>query len=551
MNEENKEKVRSNVCLIKDCNRLIHKESKYCIFHTGAEEKTEEEFKKALKEYVDKTKKEDNDYHFEKFIFVGDINFKEDFDIEIFKNASFFEAIFEGDVNFTGINFDGDTYFISTIFKKTTFFTGVTFEGNSVFIKTTFHGDANFTTTTFNGEADFKSTNFESFTRFNFLKFNGVADFREATFKMNTEFKNTSFMSIANFEVVKFNGHFSKFMNTTFIDNANFFVVKFKGNADFRGVTFNHDANFEEATFENDVDFRCKYFFKDLNFSKIETLPGKKIFFRMNNKEGKIYFNRAYLENTYLDLELTEGLLIDFSNALLRNTKIKKFQIENHISQEKEGQFLKAMEVYLLLKNNFHSIGRYNDESWAFTKERDMEKSSKSFYSLINKYKKYGLFKKILKKGNLLKRVIVKSKIFSKWLFSKKAFEWFNLSVSDYIYQYGENPKRVIRFALIIIFLFAIILNFSGIINSDRSNLIIEIIKENQGDGYTLRYFGPILGSFLNCLYFSVVTFTTLGYGDFQPAVGASRFFVSLESIIGAITMALFVYTFARRTGGR
>jgi len=81
--------------------------------------------------------------------------------------------------------------------------------------------------------------------------------------------------------------------------------------------------------------------------------------------------------------------------------------------------------------------------------------------------------------------------------------------------------------------------------------LLIEFIKENQDDEYTLKYLGPILGSFLNCLYFSVVTFTTLGYGDLQPAVGLSRFFVSLEAIIGAFTMALFVYTFARKTGGK
>ena len=101
------------------------------------------------------------------------------------------------------------------------------------------------------------------------------------------------------------------------------------------------------------------------------------------------------------------------------------------------------------------------------------------------------------------------------------------------------------------IFLFAIILNTFGIVHSDRNNMIIEFIKESQGHGYALKYLGPILGSFLNCLYFSVVTFTTLGYGDFQPAVGLSRFFASLEAIIGAFTMALFAYTLARKTGGK
>ena len=257
------------------------------------------------------------------------------------------------------------------------------------------------------------------------------------------------------------------------------------------------------------------------------------------------------LENISLSLKLGKDAIIDFENTRLSNTNIKRKDLEGHIKQENEEDFVQAKEIYLLIKNNFHSIGRYDDESWAYIKERDMEKMSKSFYSLLNKYKKHSLFKKIFKEGNLLKRVIIKLKIFSKWLFSKKAFEWFHLSFSNFIYRYGESPRRVIRFALIIIFLFAILLNISGIVNSDRTNLIIEIIKENQGDGYTLRYLGPILESFLNCLYFSVVTFTTLGYGDFQPAVGLSRFFVSLESIIGAITMALFVYTFARRTGGR
>ena len=546
MNQENSD---SKICPI--CKRPTHKESKYCIFHASAEEKNEEEFKKTLKEYVDKTKKEDSDYHFEKFIFVGYINFKEVFDIEIFKKASFSEAIFEGIVNFSGIIFDGDTYFIGTIFKEKAFFTEVTFKGISVFIKTTFYGDANFTTTTFNGEADFKSTNFESFTRFQFVKFNGVADFREATFKMNTKFNQASFMSKADFEDVKFNGHTTEFTRTTFGDDANFFVVKFKGNADFGETIFNHDADFKEAYFENDVDFRFKHIFKSLNFSKIKTFPGKKIFIKLHNKEGIISFDRAYLENTYLDIDLVGGVSIDFSDALLQNTKIKRSQIENHILQEKEGQFSKALEIYLLLKNNFHSIGQYKDESWAYTKERDMERMSQSFCLFLNKYKKYSSFEKILMKSNVLKRVIIKTKIFSKWLFSKKAFEWIHLAFSNFIYQYGESPRRVIRFALIIISLCAFILNFSGIVNSDRTNMIIEFIKKSQGNEYTLRYLGATLGNFLDCLYFSVVTFTTLGYGDFQPLEGWSRFLVSSEALLGAFTMALFVYTFARRTGGR
>ena len=45
---------------------------------------------------------------------------------------------------------------------------------------------------------------------------------------------------------------------------------------------------------------------------------------------------------------------------------------------------------------------------------------------------------------------------------------------------------------------------------------------------------------FRDFLYFSVVTWTTLGYGDLQPSV-ASRPFAAVEALLGYIFMALFV----------
>ncbi len=534
----NKEEKNSNKCPI--CGRSAHNESEYCIFHAGVEEKTEEEFKKALKEYVQEIKKENSAYNFNKFVFIGFLNVKEDLNITNFKNASFSEATFEGVVNFSGIKFDGDTYFISTIFKKTTFFTGVTFEGNSIFIKTTFHGDVNFTTTTFNGEADFKSTNFESFTRFNFLKFNGVADFREATFKMNTEFKNTSFMSIANFEVVKFNGHFSKFMNTTFIDNANFFVVKFKGNAGFEDATFKHDANFEEATFEGDADFRLKFFTKILNFSKIKTFSGKKLFIRSNNKEGKISFDRAHLEHTYLEIDLVKGVSIDFTDALLNNTKINRYQIENHIFQEIKMKFHEAQEIYNLLKNNFNSLGQTEDEKWAYIKRKDMNRLLYSYHFYLKELKITGKKEKFP---------------FLNWLKKGYLWEWASSTFLNMLYGYGEKPLNVIAGAVFIIFFFAICFSIIGIGNPEIIQLQGTAIHQNSGNIVDLVSKGFIknnlIKNFPDSLYFSLITFTTLGYGDFRPLEGWGRILAGSEAFIGAFMMALFVYTFARRTGGR
>jgi voltage-gated potassium channel Kch len=49
---------------------------------------------------------------------------------------------------------------------------------------------------------------------------------------------------------------------------------------------------------------------------------------------------------------------------------------------------------------------------------------------------------------------------------------------------------------------------------------------------------GPI--SWYNSLYFSVVTGTTLGYGDIVP-IGASRFFAALQSLISFVLLAATV----------
>ncbi|WP_429223157.1 ion channel, partial [Aeromonas veronii] len=50
----------------------------------------------------------------------------------------------------------------------------------------------------------------------------------------------------------------------------------------------------------------------------------------------------------------------------------------------------------------------------------------------------------------------------------------------------------------------------------------------------------------LECLYYSVVTFTTLGYGDFTP-VGLSRIFAAFEAFTGSFTLALFVVVFVKK----
>jgi len=526
------EKIKvDNKCPI--CGRPTHKESEYCIFHASKEEKNEKEFEKKLIEYINDIKKNNKEYDFIKFIFVGNINFRKDLNIKILSNSDFRFAIFLGAVSFEKVIFEGKTRFQASIFNAEVCFSNTIFKGKTSFSKTEY-----------NKENMPIEIELDKLFDKSFIKFpRYMSD--SAIFKRNVYFDNAVFEGETNFIDVKFNGT-SDFSDTLFNNFTTFEGAIFEKGTSFCETRFNSSASFRDAIFKEDSLFIRPIFMKEAMFEYTQISPIGNWILKVK-KRGIIFFENAFLENVTLDLNLGKNALVNFSNALLRGTKIKKSQIENHIQQEKENNFLEAREVYILLKNNFHTIGNYDDESWAYIKERDMERFYLSFYNS----KEGKSFVRISDKKNFLSRIISKAKYYIKWLLTKKSLRYFKLFFSNFIYQYGENPWRVIRFAAIIVFVFAIIFRITGITLNYSLSTPMEYFREINENTLILKYVGPILGDFWNCMYFSTVTFTTLGLGDFHPVESWGRIFVGTEAFIGAFMMALFVYTFARRTGGR
>lgn len=105
----------------------------------------------------------------------------------------------------------------------------------------------------------------------------------------------------------------------------------------------------------------------------------------------------------------------------------------------------------------------------------------------------------------------------------------------DFFCGYGERPFRVVLFSLALIIGCALLYFITG-------------IKDHGG----VIAFDTSLGlaenalAFLHILYFSVVTFTTLGYGDMSP-VGISRLIAASEAFLGAFVLALFVVVFVKK----
>ncbi|MCZ6646766.1 MAG: pentapeptide repeat-containing protein [SAR324 cluster bacterium] len=113
--------------------------------------------------------------------------------------------------------------------------------------------------------------------------------------------------------------------------------------------------------------------------------------------------------------------------------------------------------------------------------------------------------------------------------------QWFTSKLMDLICGYGEMPVRVIGFSLSIILISAFLFFIFGV----------------SGGGGAIVYraeagFTENLLIFLNCLYYSVVTFTTLGYGEIVP-LGAVRAVAAVEAFIGAFTIGLFLVVFVKK----
>lgn len=132
-------------------------------------------------------------------------------------------------------------------------------------------------------------------------------------------------------------------------------------------------VSFSNVQFRGGISFSDVKFHKSVFFKRTKFREGAYIAAKFITEGVSLAF--AVLENVSLTpLNLDKNAWIDFIGTRLRNTELRRKDIEGHILQEQKEDFSKAEEICLFLKNNFRAIGRYDDESWALKKEKDMER---------------------------------------------------------------------------------------------------------------------------------------------------------------------------------
>jgi len=219
-----------------------------------------------------------------------------------------------------------------------------------------------------------------------------------------------------------------------------------------------------------------------------------------------------------------------FYGAYLDRTRLHAEQLKPKIGEEKDKRWDEAKEAYLLLKNNFRSLGRYNDARWAYVKERNTER--KSYFP---SQEGDGEVENRLPKGRLKKKL---EPIYKSWLYLKLFFKprgiriqrwlWLRNMVWEISCNYGESILLPILWAIVITFIFspALFYSFGGIVQ----------------DGSPLSY--------ADCIVLSMSSFAGLTFSEITSLTYFGRVWSSLEAMAAVATFALVMYTFGRRLGG-
>ena len=172
-----------------------------------------------------------------------------------------------------------------------------------------------------------------------------------------------------------------------------------------------------------------------------------------------------------------------------------------------------------------HAYQRLGDSNAA---RRCFEEAEETYRNLRLHLEKAGLFDQA---GIFFHREMVTRRLQLPRYSGRRLLSW----VVDLFSGYGEKPLNVVLFSIVLIVICGLLYFLVGV----------------QFAGQTLglaleRGWLANLDDLTDCLYFSVVTFTTLGYGDITPQ-GLARPIAAFEAFTGSFTMALFVVVFVKK----
>ena len=322
---------------------------------------------------------------------------------------------------------------------------------------------------------------------FNGIQINGIiypefVNFRDCTF-IGAELEDVSFQR-ADFKGVKFTKAIVKDCHLEFSD--------FRGTNTYLDYADMRESHFDGALFQNTIctgtDFRDAIFF-DVDMV------------------GAMMKNTILYSSRFNNTRLRKESFCNYENLPESQIKIKdeNFNVKN----ENVPSPLEATIVYSVLKNNFKSIGSFDDERWAYKKERSAEhiRLFKFFTTYKRQYDKIAIER--WAEEDIDKIFESRPKAFLSWT-------WLNV---ERVFGYGISAIPLLFISVFIILIFSFLYYYFGISNQINNN-------------------------YFDSLFFSIKTFTT--NSDNSNLVSITKIFSSIETLTGFIIMALAISVLAK-----
>lgn len=337
----------------------------------------------------------------------------------------------------------------------------------------------------FEGYVNLVGATFEGRNSFKGSIFKNTAEFSGSVFEDGADFQNATFEGIANF----CNTHFLVRSNVNF--PINFMYATFENHVSFDSALFNEHTTFWYSSFNKIAVFSSSTFNKSTTFKHTLFLGGAN--FEKVSFKDKVSFKGVTSDRlcSFVDSQFHGSLTFD--NADYRQGVI----MERLDRPEKDKYYLFSAEQEgcRIQRLSYDKEGKRESADSTFVREMRAKRKSR--------FQEKSFLAKLL--GHI-----------------HNIFEFIFV---DLITLYGTSWERIILSSFFVISFFAVLYWFFG---------CIYLIGESPVE------------SFWKLLYFSITTFSTLGYGDMYP-VGGMRFIAGIQSLIGAFFVALFVVVFARK----
>lgn len=171
--------------------------------------------------------------------------------------------------------------------------------------------------------------------------------------------------------------------------------------------------------------------------------------------------------------------------------------------------YFTAKEFHATLKRIYSQIGKRKDASEHFYLEKQYERKS-FFFARENFFEEYNRYKK---------------NTFLVLIFYKKyVIKYIKSSFLNFLWGYGEKPIRVFRISFLSILICSLLYYFLPI-----------SVTETKGD-------------LVNSIYYSIVTFTTLGYGDINQTHWFLKIVSALEALLGMSLWGILIAGFTNNS---